>query len=54
MAIELRSEELTQGYSFINVEVSVGVDTYTYGLWVIGMVPHYAPTPVTAWQEIVT
>ncbi len=53
IAIELRAEELTMGYSFVNVEVTVAVDTYTYGLWVIGMIPHYAPVPVTAWQEIV-
>ena len=54
VAIELRGEELTQGYSFINIEVTVAVDTYTYGLWVVGCVPHYAPVPVTGWQEIVT
>ncbi len=52
VAIELRGEELTQGYSFVNVEVTVAVDAYTYGLYVFGTVPHYAPVPVTAWQEI--
>ena len=53
VAIELRSEEVTQGYSFINVEVTIGTDFYIYGLWVFGTVPHYAPVPVTAWHEIV-
>ena len=52
VAIELRAEELTMGYSFVNVEVTVGTDAYTYGLWVFGVIPHYAPVPVTAWQEI--
>lgn len=52
VAIELRGEELTQGYSFINVEVIVTNAAYTYGLYVFGTIPHYAPVPVTAWQEI--
>ena len=53
--IEVRTEELDVdgGYSFINAEVDVGVDTYVYDLKIFGFVPRHAPASVTNIAEIV-
>jgi len=53
--IEVRTEELDvdNAYSFINAEVTVGVNTFTYDLKIFGFVPRFAPAAVTNIAEIV-
>jgi hypothetical protein len=47
--IELRTEEMdvNNDYDWLNVEVIVAVNTYTYDLKVFGVVPRFAPASVT-------
>jgi hypothetical protein len=49
VGIEVRSEELdvTNGYIFINVAVTVGTDTFYYDLVIFGIVSRYEPVGVT-------
>jgi len=49
VGIEVRSEELdiTNGYVFINVAVTVGTGTYYYDLVIFGIVSRYEPVGVT-------
>jgi len=49
VGIEVRSEELdiTNGYIFINVAVTVGTDTFYYDLVIFGIVGRYEPVGVT-------
>ncbi len=53
--IEINTPELdvTNGYHCIQVTVTVAVDTFTYGLKLLGVVPRYEPTDVTNYMEIV-
>jgi len=53
--IEVRTEELDvdNGYSFINAEVAVGANTFTYDLKIFGFMPRFAPVSVTNIAEIV-
>ena len=46
---ELRTEEMDvdNDYDWLNIEVTVAVNTYTYDLKVFGVVPRYAPVSVT-------
>ncbi len=54
VAVELQGEELTPGYSYIRVVVTVGgTGGYLYGVYVFGTVPAHADVPTTPWQEIV-
>ena len=55
VGIELQSEELdvTNGYEFAQVTVTVGTDTYTYSLVVFGGPLRYAPADVTDFIEVV-
>lgn len=47
--IELRTEEMDvpNDYDWLQIEVIVAVNTYTYDLKVFGVVPRYAPVDVT-------
>lgn len=49
VGIEVRSEELdvTNRYVFINVAVTVGIDTFYYDLVIFGIVGRYEPVGVT-------
>lgn len=50
--IEVRMEEMTPGFSFINAELTVtGVSAVS--VTVKGVVARYVPVPVTLWEEIV-
>ena len=53
--VEIRSSEfdITNGFSFLQATVTVGTNTYTYGLVLFGIVSRYEPVGVTDWQEII-
>lgn len=53
--IELRTAELdvNNDYSFVNAEVTVAVNTFTYDLKIYGFTPRFAPVDVTNIAEIV-
>ena len=56
VAVELRMEELTQDYTHINAEVTVGglqPTMYYYDLLLFGIVPRYPAVPTALWGEIV-
>lgn len=52
--IELRTAELdvNNDYSFINVEVTIAVDTFTSDVKIFGFTPRFAPVDVTNIAEI--
>jgi hypothetical protein len=56
VAVEVRGEEMTPGYGYINVEVTVGgllKTYYFYDVLVFGTVPRYVAVPIALWGEIV-
>lgn len=56
IGIEIRSEmlDVSNGYHFIQVTVTVGADVYYYSMVLFGIVSRYEPVGVTDFQEIVT
>lgn len=54
VGIELRPEELSSGFSFVQAVVTVGTAAYTYSLVVFGLTSRYEPVGVTDFAEIVT
>lgn len=55
VAIEIRTEEMdvANDYDWLNIEVTVAVNTYTYSMQVFAFEPRYPPVPVTTWAEVV-
>lgn len=53
--IELQSEEMdaTNNFSFVQVRTVVGGAACEYAYILYGIVPRFAPTPVTNWTEVV-
>jgi hypothetical protein len=53
--IRLRTEEMDvpNDYDWLQIEVTVAVNTYTYDLKVWGIIPRFAPVSVTNIAEIV-
>jgi len=53
LAIELRTEEMTPGYKFVQVRITIlgGAVEFCYTLF--GSTPRYAYVPTTAWAETV-
>lgn len=53
VVIEIRSEELTDGYDFIRAQLTVAVDAVDVGVYILGTIPRYKPVPVTNVTEVV-
>lgn len=55
VGIELRTEELnvTGGFSFVNVEVTVGGEAYTYSLTAWGIVSRYEAVGIADFLQVV-
>jgi hypothetical protein len=51
--IEFQTEDMTQDYSFINLEAIVGTNTYRFGAFVFGFQARYKPVPTTNWTQLV-
>lgn len=54
--IEFQTEEMdaANDYRYINVEVIVGTNTYTYSLYVFGIETRYRPVSTALWRELET
>jgi len=53
VVFEIRSEELTPGYTWVNLEVTVAVADSELSVIYYGIEPRYAPVPTANWSEIV-
>ena len=53
MCIEIRAEELTVDYAWIQVEVTPAVGAVEFSVMVLGVTERYKPVSVTAWEEVV-
>ena len=55
VGIEIRATELdaTNQYDFIRAIVTVGTNTYTYSLYILGIVSRYEAVGITDFQEVV-
>jgi len=51
-ALELRTEQMTQGYDCIALEIFVATNPVEFTSWVWGVIPRYPIVPVTFWDEI--
>jgi hypothetical protein len=54
VCIEFQTEDMTPGYRYINVEVTVANAAYTYAVKLFGHEARYPPVPVTNWHEVVS
>ena len=53
VVIEVRSEELTPGYSFIRAQATVANAAVDMAVIVLGIIPRYPPVPLTNVTEVV-
>jgi len=53
IGMELRTEEMTPGYKFVQVRVTIANAAVEFGYTYFGFIPRFAYTPTTAWTEIV-
>ena len=54
VGIELRGEEMTPGYKFVQVRMTIANAATEVGYVLYGTVTRYAYVPTTAWTEIIT
>lgn len=54
VGVELRTEEMTPGYKFVQVRMTIANAAVEVGYTYFGLISRFDPVPTSAWSELVT